>query len=223
MKKLLYILLFFFGISCLIGSYAVYQNTHQFLAVAKKVEGTVGEMVQTENKKFAPKIFFHTPTDEEITFVSDKATRKPAYEIGERVMVLYEPDHPHNAHIDTVFSQSVELTLFIVGGIVSTIYAIFKLQKKPRFMKSVRIYTIPNCPYCERSKKLFQSLGIPYEEIDVASNDALREELVEKYNWKSVPMIFIDDKFIGGSDDLFTLHREGKLVKNEESHGAEIQ
>lgn len=80
-------------------------------------------------------------------------------------------------------------------------------------MKQVKIYTTTYCPYCKRAKDLFVSLNVSFEEIDVEKNTALREELIQKYQWTTVPMIFIGDEFIGGCDDLFALHRDGKLER----------
>jgi len=84
-------------------------------------------------------------------------------------------------------------------------------------MTPVKIYTTTYCPYCMRAKGLLSSLNVPFEEIDVEKNDALREELIEKYNWRTVPMIFVGEKFIGGNDDLQKLHAEGKFLPMLES------
>lgn len=80
-------------------------------------------------------------------------------------------------------------------------------------MKEIKIYTTTYCPYCKRAKGLFESLNIPYTEIDVENDEKKREELIEKYNYRTVPMIFIGDEFIGGCDDLFKLHGEGKFME----------
>jgi glutaredoxin 3 len=80
-------------------------------------------------------------------------------------------------------------------------------------MKEVLIYTTPTCPYCMRAKGLLSSLDIPFTEIDVAGGSSKRQEIIEKYNWKTVPAIFIGGEFIGGSDDLHRLHGAGKLME----------
>ncbi len=68
-----------------------------------------------------------------------------------------------------------------------------------------------------RAKQLLTSLGVPYTDIDVAANATIREEVTTKYNWQTVPMIVIGDEFIGGYDDLATLHAEGKLMEKLQS------
>jgi glutaredoxin 3 len=78
-------------------------------------------------------------------------------------------------------------------------------------MNTVTVYTTPSCPYCVRAKKLLSSLEIPFEEVDVSTNHELREQMAEKYEWQTVPMILIGDKFVGGYDDLVKLHASGEL------------
>ena len=78
-------------------------------------------------------------------------------------------------------------------------------------MKNVTVYTSPSCVYCNRAKSLLREKGINFSEIDLASNDGLREELVAKYKWQTVPMIVIGEKFIGGFDDLNKLNLAGEL------------
>lgn len=67
----------------------------------------------------------------------------------------------------------------------------------------VLIYTKDNCIWCERSKILLDSKKISYNEIDL-SDDSERIKFYEKIgdNVKTVPQVFINDKRIGGFQDL---------------------
>ncbi len=78
-------------------------------------------------------------------------------------------------------------------------------------MKQIIVYTTTYCPYCKRAKSLLDSLGLAYEAIDLTEDDALREEIIQKYQWQTVPVIVIDGVCIGGSDDLFRLYAQGDL------------
>lgn len=78
-------------------------------------------------------------------------------------------------------------------------------------MADVVIYTTAYCGYCVRAKKLCDQLGIPYEERRLDDDWELREKLSEEHNWRTVPMIFIRDRFVGGYDDFHDLHRSGRL------------
>ena len=67
----------------------------------------------------------------------------------------------------------------------------------------VLIYTKDNCIWCDRAKILLDSKKISYNEIDL-SDDSERLKFYEKIgdNVKTVPQVFIDNKRIGGFQDL---------------------
>jgi GrxC family glutaredoxin len=68
------------------------------------------------------------------------------------------------------------------------------------------------CPYCESAKRLLKSKGLPFEEILVAEDDdATWERLEKETGYKTMPQIFIGDKFIGGYSDLTQLDSKGEL------------
>ncbi len=75
----------------------------------------------------------------------------------------------------------------------------------------VRVYSTLICPYCIRAKALLQAKGIPYENIDVTGNTAMRAWLLEATGRRTVPQIFIGDESIGGFDELRALDRSGEL------------
>ena len=80
-------------------------------------------------------------------------------------------------------------------------------------MAKVIIYTKTVCPYCSSAKSLFQSLKVAYEEINLDGKDELRAKLSSENNgFRTVPMIFIDEKFIGGFDDANKLYQSGALL-----------
>lgn len=67
----------------------------------------------------------------------------------------------------------------------------------------VLIYTKDYCIWCDRAKILLDSKKISYNEIDL-SDDSERLKFYEKIgdNVKTVPQVFIDDKRIGGFQEL---------------------
>ena len=79
-------------------------------------------------------------------------------------------------------------------------------------MAKIEIYTKMWCPYCTRAKRLFEEKGVDFAEYDITMGGPQRVEMLERANGQStVPQIFIDDRHIGGSDDLAALERAGKL------------
>ena len=69
-------------------------------------------------------------------------------------------------------------------------------------MPKVQIYTTRYCSFCVSAKRFFEQKNWDYEEIDLTNNHELRDELSQKYSWRTVPMIFIDGEFIGGFTEL---------------------
>ncbi|HLD76379.1 MAG TPA: glutaredoxin domain-containing protein [Candidatus Norongarragalinales archaeon] len=64
----------------------------------------------------------------------------------------------------------------------------------------VTIYSTPTCVYCRLAKDYFKQKGVDYKEIDVASDHAAAEQMVEKSGQLGVPVIDVDGKIIVGFD-----------------------
>jgi len=78
-------------------------------------------------------------------------------------------------------------------------------------MPKVVIYTTQTCSFCLSAKRFFEQKRWPYEEIDLTDNVSLREKLNAEYHWRTVPMIFINDEFLGGFRDLIEKDSKGEL------------
>lgn len=70
-------------------------------------------------------------------------------------------------------------------------------------MNKILVYGRQDCAYCDKTKSYLNSLNQEYQYIDITywSKDQ-REELKKKYNIKTVPVILINGKCIGGYDNL---------------------
>lgn len=75
----------------------------------------------------------------------------------------------------------------------------------------VTIYATSWCPYCSRARKLLESKGVKYEEIDIEDAPEKRAEMQTRSGRRTVPQIFIGDQHVGGCDDLHALEDAGKL------------
>jgi glutaredoxin 3 len=78
-------------------------------------------------------------------------------------------------------------------------------------MRKVVIYTSAGCPYCMDAKKLLDKKGVKYQEIPVDKDADKLSEMVKLSGRRSVPQIFINNKPIGGFDDLSELATSGEL------------
>jgi glutaredoxin 3 len=79
-------------------------------------------------------------------------------------------------------------------------------------MARIEIYTKFLCPYCVRAKKILESKAVRYEEYEISLDIGKRTEMMERANGRhTVPQIFINDRHVGGSDDLTLLEQSGEL------------
>jgi glutaredoxin 3 len=77
----------------------------------------------------------------------------------------------------------------------------------------VTVYTTTYCAWCRRAEQLLDRRRIAYSTVDVTNDPEAREELVERANGRStVPVIFFDDRVIGGYQELANLDAAGGLA-----------
>ncbi|NBV05880.1 MAG: glutaredoxin 3 [Proteobacteria bacterium] len=78
-------------------------------------------------------------------------------------------------------------------------------------MLKIIIYSKEVCPYCVKAKALLKRKGAEFTEIKIV-DDATKEEMIKKSGGRmTVPQIFINEKHIGGCDNLYALDASGKL------------
>tara|TARA_Y100001970_G_C13800060_1_gene634600 strand:+ start:442 stop:690 length:249 start_codon:yes stop_codon:yes gene_type:complete len=75
----------------------------------------------------------------------------------------------------------------------------------------VKIYSTSWCPSCVYAKRLLEEKKIKFEEINIEEVGMSREQLFEMTGGASVPQIIINDKSIGGFEDLLVLSQSGQL------------
>lgn len=79
-------------------------------------------------------------------------------------------------------------------------------------MAKVEIYTKAYCPYCVRAKQVLSSKGVAFQEYPIDQQPELRDVMIERANGGyTVPQIFIDNRHIGGCDDMLALDAQGRL------------
>lgn len=78
----------------------------------------------------------------------------------------------------------------------------------------ILMYSTAWCGYCQRARNLFERKGAAYREIKIDEDAKQRDVMLERSGGRrTVPQIFIDERHIGGYDDLAALDRSGELDK----------
>lgn len=75
----------------------------------------------------------------------------------------------------------------------------------------VLVYTKPFCPYCVAAKSLLTEKGVSFREVDISTDDGVREEMIRRTGRRTVPQIFVGSHHVGGFDDLSALDQQGRL------------
>lgn len=74
------------------------------------------------------------------------------------------------------------------------------------------MYTSAVCGYCRRAEALLAARGVSdVEKLRVDLDPQLLSEMVRATGRRTVPQIFINDKYVGGYDDLAAIDRAGEL------------
>ena len=76
----------------------------------------------------------------------------------------------------------------------------------------IKIYSTSWCGPCKNVKRLLDERGLSYVEIDIEEIGWSRDDLYDLTGGRTVPQIVINEKPVGGYDDLLKLDREGKLA-----------
>ena len=77
------------------------------------------------------------------------------------------------------------------------------------FMKGSKL--MPQCGFSNNVVQILNTLGVPYETVDVLADYDIRQGIKEYSNWPTIPQIYIDGEFVGGSDIAIELYQSGEL------------
>ena len=75
----------------------------------------------------------------------------------------------------------------------------------------VTVYTSGFCGHCMRALDLLQRRGIEYTEISVEDSPGLRDELVARSGRRSLPQVYLGERYLGGAEELAAMDRSGEL------------
>ena len=75
--------------------------------------------------------------------------------------------------------------------------------------KQVKVYSTPTCPFCIRAKQFLKDNGILYEDIDVSSDQAQAQVMIDRSGQMGVPVIDVDGELIIGFDRERVKHALG--------------
>lgn len=70
---------------------------------------------------------------------------------------------------------------------------------------------MPQCGFSNTVVQILNTLGVPYETFDVLADQEIRQGVKEYSQWPTIPQVYIDGEFVGGSDIMFEMYQKGEL------------
>ncbi len=84
-----------------------------------------------------------------------------------------------------------------------------KQNKIVVFMKGSKL--MPQCGFSNNVVQILSTLGVPFETVDILADNEIRQGIKEYSNWPTIPQVYINGEFIGGSDILIEMYQKGDL------------
>lgn len=83
--------------------------------------------------------------------------------------------------------------------------------------KKVVVFSMTGCPHCEKVKNTLNSFQVEVTDVTLKGANAIddaqeyHDAIKSKYNHETFPAVFINGKFVGGSDAVTELNQNNKL------------
>ena len=77
------------------------------------------------------------------------------------------------------------------------------------FMKGNKL--MPQCGFSNNVVQILNTLGVPFATVDVLDDADIRQSIKEFSNWPTIPQVYINGEFVGGSDIMIELYQNGEL------------
>ena len=82
------------------------------------------------------------------------------------------------------------------------------------FMKGSKL--MPQCGFSNNVVQILNALAVPFETFDVLSDPEVRQGIKEFSDWPTIPQVYVNGEFMGGSDILIEMYNSGELKEKLE-------
>lgn len=70
----------------------------------------------------------------------------------------------------------------------------------------------PMCGFSGRALKILAACGVTdFLAVNVLEDEEIRQGIKEYSNWPTIPQLYINGEFVGGSDIMAEMHESGEL------------
>ena len=89
--------------------------------------------------------------------------------------------------------------------------AVVKANKVVLFMKGSPLF--PQCGFSSRAVAILNHLGAEFESVDVLQDQGIRLGIKAYSDWPTIPQLYVDGEFVGGSDIMMEMYESGELAE----------
>lgn len=69
----------------------------------------------------------------------------------------------------------------------------------------------PQCGFSNMATQILDACNTQYVTVDVLADQAVREGIKTYANWPTIPQLYIQGEFVGGSDIMRAMYESGEL------------
>lgn len=97
------------------------------------------------------------------------------------------------------------------GDVMSEIAHEIAAHKIVMYMKGTP--SMPQCGFSARASQILGSFGVPFHTVNILLDADKRQAIKDFSDWPTIPQIYVNGEFLGGSDILMEMHQSGELKK----------
>ena len=71
----------------------------------------------------------------------------------------------------------------------------------------------PMCGFSSRAVAILRDLNVPFKDVNVLEDEDVRSGIKEYSEWPTIPQLYINGEFVGGSDIMAEMNESGELAK----------
>jgi monothiol glutaredoxin len=95
-------------------------------------------------------------------------------------------------------------------NVLDTIKSQVTTNKVVLYMKGTKQF--PQCGFSGRALKILEACGVTeFLAVNILEDEEIRQGIKEYSNWPTIPQLYINGEFVGGSDIMLEMYNSGEL------------
>ena len=77
------------------------------------------------------------------------------------------------------------------------------------YMKGTK--DMPQCGFSSRVAGVLTYMGVDFTDVNVLADEEIRQGIKDYSDWPTIPQLYVDGEFVGGSDIMMEMYESGEL------------